>query len=141
MTTVAERYDMFVDGQKCQAKSGKVHEILNPATNEVIAEIPAAGEADVNLAVASAIAANQAGQWRAMGPAERGEVLLRAADIIESRAEELGDPMLDTGIQVMRGVLPLVDPVDVFNHLVDALRALRPHLARRIAKAEIAAKG
>jgi betaine-aldehyde dehydrogenase/aminobutyraldehyde dehydrogenase len=64
-------------------------EVLNPATGETIAEVPAASAADVDRAVAAAKKALP--DWLETTPAERAELLLKLAQIIEDNAEELAE--------------------------------------------------
>ena len=84
--TVAQR-KMFVDGEFVDALSGETMEVLNPATGEVIAEVPRAGEEDVDRAVAAAEAAWES--WREKTPKDRMELLLKLADVIDENAEEI----------------------------------------------------
>jgi betaine-aldehyde dehydrogenase/aminobutyraldehyde dehydrogenase len=84
--TVAQR-KMFVDGEFVDALSGETMEVLNPATGEVIAEVPRAGEEDVDRAVAAAETAWES--WREKTPKDRMELLLKLADLIDDNAEEL----------------------------------------------------
>ena len=84
--TVAQR-KMFVDGEFVDALSGETMEVLNPATGEVIAEVPRAGEEDVDRAVAAAEAAWET--WREKTPKDRMELLLKLADVIDENGEEL----------------------------------------------------
>ncbi|MFJ6389765.1 aldehyde dehydrogenase family protein [Streptomyces sp. NPDC091972] len=61
--------------------------VLNPATEEVVATVPAATAADVDAAVARAAKA-QAG-WAALAPADRARLLRRFADVVDAHVEEL----------------------------------------------------
>ncbi|MEU0027503.1 aldehyde dehydrogenase family protein [Streptomyces sp. NPDC006335] len=61
--------------------------VLNPATEEVVATVPAATAADVDAAVARATRA-QAG-WAALAPADRARLLRRFADVVDQHVEEL----------------------------------------------------
>ncbi|ARP69386.1 aldehyde dehydrogenase [Streptomyces pluripotens] len=61
--------------------------VLNPATEEVVATVPAAGAQDVDAAVARAVRA-QTG-WAALAPADRARQLRRFADVVDARIEEL----------------------------------------------------
>ena len=61
--------------------------VLNPATEEPIAELPEATPEDADRAVAAAKAAFPA--WRAVTPADRGRLLRRVATLVEENAEEL----------------------------------------------------
>jgi betaine-aldehyde dehydrogenase len=68
----------------------------NPATGEVLAELQAAGTAEVDEAVAAAARAQPA--WAALTGAERGRILRRAADLLRARNDELARlETLDTG--------------------------------------------
>ncbi|MES4892757.1 aldehyde dehydrogenase family protein [Streptomyces sp. NPDC096012] len=61
--------------------------VLNPATEEVVATVPAAGADDVDAAVVRAARA-QAG-WAALAPADRARLLRRYADTVDAHLEEL----------------------------------------------------
>jgi len=62
--------------------------VLNPATGEIIAEVPKGTEEDVDRAVAAARKAYDE-VWFDTTPAERSVMLLKLADVIESNGEEL----------------------------------------------------
>jgi betaine-aldehyde dehydrogenase len=62
-------------------------EVIEPATEQVMAELPRAGAAEVDAAVARAKAAFPA--WRAVAPPERGALLHGLADALDERLEEL----------------------------------------------------
>src|SRR6187397_3472307 len=87
MSVSVAQQKMFVDGEFVDALSGETMEVLNPATGEVIAEVPRAGEEDVDRAVAAAERAWEA--WRQKTPKDRMELLLGLADVIDDNAEEL----------------------------------------------------
>jgi phenylacetaldehyde dehydrogenase len=80
---------MLIGGEWVGASSGETIDVLNPATEERIATIAAAGPSEVDAAVAAASAAFAAGEWRALGPHRRSAVLWRVADLLEAHAEEL----------------------------------------------------
>ncbi len=61
--------------------------VLEPATEQVMAEVPRAGAEEVDAAVAAAKAAFPA--WRAVSPPDRAKLLHRLADQIESESEDL----------------------------------------------------
>ncbi|MEU6842406.1 aldehyde dehydrogenase family protein [Streptomyces sp. NPDC046716] len=62
-------------------------QVLNPATEEVVATVPAAGAEDVDRAVARAVVAQRA--WAAAAPADRARLLRRFADTVDGHLEEL----------------------------------------------------
>src|SRR3954466_12987219 len=82
-----DRYELFVGGAWRPPESGAYEPTINPATEEPIAEIAQAGEADVDAAVAAARAA--LGPWQRLRPLERGKYVFRIARLIQERAREL----------------------------------------------------
>jgi acyl-CoA reductase-like NAD-dependent aldehyde dehydrogenase len=64
---------------------------VNPATEEVIAEVEEAGPAEVDAAVQSSRAAFQNPEWRTMDPHRRAELLWKLADLIAERGSDLAD--------------------------------------------------
>jgi alpha-ketoglutaric semialdehyde dehydrogenase len=87
----------LIGGRWTAAADGEVLLRHNPAaTDEVVAETPALGRAEVVDAVAQA--AEAAVAWRRLGPLHRGRVLLDAAGILRARAEQLaGDIVREMG--------------------------------------------
>jgi betaine-aldehyde dehydrogenase len=79
----------FIGGKAVDPVEGGTEEVVNPATGEVIAEAPLSTKADVAAAVAAARAAF--GSWSTTPPGERARALLRMADLIEERADEIAD--------------------------------------------------
>ncbi|MER6915336.1 aldehyde dehydrogenase family protein [Streptomyces sp. NPDC000594] len=82
------RTDMLIGGE-WTAGSGTAFPTLNPATGEVIAEVPEATEADVDAAVRAADAAFTSPAWGGLLPAARARLLLRVADLLEEHADEM----------------------------------------------------
>ena len=94
MATVINRpdiktYQMFIGGRWVDAKSGDTYNVVDPATEEVIARVPRAGVADAEEAVRAAREAFDNGPWPRMKAVERAEILHKAADKIRERAAEL----------------------------------------------------
>ena len=87
---------LFIGGEFVDAADGGLIETLNPHDNSRLAEVAEARAADIDRAVAAASAAFPA--WRNMAAADRGKLLLRLADAIESHADALARiESLDTG--------------------------------------------
>ncbi len=80
---------LFIDGKWCQSASGKSFETVDPSTNEVICRVAEGDAADVELAVAAARRAFDSGPWSRMSASERGRLIYKLADLIESHQEEL----------------------------------------------------
>lgn len=82
------RQDLLIHGKRVAAASGRYFQTLNPATEAAIAEVAEADATDIDAAVKSARQAFQ-GEWGQMRAADRGQLLLRFADLIRQNAEEL----------------------------------------------------
>ena len=80
------KYDLFIGGKFVAPKSGKYFESINPATEEALAEIALANQADVDAAYQAAQKAF--GPWSRLPGAERGKYLYRIARLIQDRARE-----------------------------------------------------
>jgi betaine-aldehyde dehydrogenase len=85
--TKKKRVQNFVGGEYVEASDGHSYELINPATGEVFAEAPVSNGTDVDRAFEVADRAFET--WRDTTPAERQLALLRIADAIEERAEDL----------------------------------------------------
>lgn len=85
------RTELFIDGKWRQPASGDVVEVVCPSTEEVVATVPDAIDADVNLAVDAARRAFDAGPWRRATVAERVRVLGEALQTLESRIAEIAE--------------------------------------------------
>jgi betaine-aldehyde dehydrogenase len=77
----------FIGGEYVDAASDRTADIVNPATGAVVATAPVSGAEDVDRAYAAADRAF--GSWRETTPSERQLALLKIADAIEARADEL----------------------------------------------------
>lgn len=80
---------MLINGKHVDALSGKTFEVINPATEEAVAEVVEADAADVDLAVASARAAFESAAWANMTPHVRGKLLSDVADLVDKHADQL----------------------------------------------------
>lgn len=81
-------YRLWIDGKGVDSQGGGRMAILNPASEEVIAEVVDASRADVDRAVQAARTAFYDGRWSKSTPGERSRILLRLADLLEARAQE-----------------------------------------------------
>jgi 1-pyrroline dehydrogenase len=87
MSVAVSQHKNYIGGEWVDSAAGETMEVLNPATGEPIAEVPASTEEDANRAVEAAKAALP--EWLDSTPRERSEILLQLADVIEENAEEL----------------------------------------------------
>jgi acyl-CoA reductase-like NAD-dependent aldehyde dehydrogenase len=109
---------LFIAGRWRDAADGATFTVISPSTEKTIAEVAAAGEADVDAAVAAARAQFDGGAWSQLTPADRGRLLYRLADLIERdieilatlEAHDVGRPAFEPRM------VDLPHVVDVFRH-------------------------
>ncbi|QDT91599.1 aldehyde dehydrogenase family protein [Gimesia algae] len=88
-TPQVRQTQLLIDGKWVDAISGKTFATINPATEEVIAEVAEGDAADIDLAVKAARKAFESGPWSKMDARDRGRLIYRLADLIEENIEEL----------------------------------------------------
>jgi betaine-aldehyde dehydrogenase len=112
-----EKLSNFINGKSVESKSGKTSDLVNPSTGQVFATAPNSNAADVDMAMKAA--ADAFPIWRESTPSERQRALLKIADAIESRSEELvriesqntGKPI---GITTSEEMPPMLDQIRFF---------------------------
>ena len=80
---------LIIDGKFVNAADGQTFKTLDPRTGNVICEIASAGVADVELAVQAARRAFDNGPWPRMSGRERGLLMNKFADLLETHKDEL----------------------------------------------------
>ncbi len=83
------RTQAFIDGRYVEAASGETFDCISPIDGRVLAKVASTGPADVDAAVSSARAAFDKGSWSRLAPAKRKRTLLKFAELIRDRREEL----------------------------------------------------
>ena len=101
-----KKYGLFIGGQFVTPKSRKFFRTINPATEEVLAEVAEGGLADVDAAVRSAENAHRR-YWARLRPAERGKYIYRIARLLQEKSREFA--VLET----MNGGKPIKESRDV----------------------------
>lgn len=86
---MAWNYQLFIDGAWTQGEGSAAITVIDPATEDVIGEVPEATVGDAERAILAARKAFDEGPWPYMKPAERGAVLKRMADTLQARHDEL----------------------------------------------------
>jgi betaine-aldehyde dehydrogenase len=107
----------FVNGAHVDSADGRTSDVINPSTGEAYAQAPISSDVDVDRAYAAADAAFEG--WRDSTPSQRSLALLRIADAIEARADELvaaevencGKPI---GLTNSEEIPPMVDQIRFF---------------------------
>jgi aldehyde dehydrogenase (NAD+) len=81
-------HQLLIDGADRLSSDGALMDVVNPATEDVIAQVPSATDADVDLAVAGARAALN-GPWSQLSARERGRMLWALGDLLVQRVDEI----------------------------------------------------
>ncbi|NMR19912.1 aldehyde dehydrogenase family protein [Cellulomonas fimi] len=84
---IASSYGLFIDGEFTEPVDGSTFKTVNPATEEVLAEVSEAGQADIDRAVAAARRAHTE-VWGPMPGRERAKYLFRIARLLAERSRE-----------------------------------------------------
>ena len=126
MTEVMDKVQtlqQFINGQWVDAASGKTLDVINPANEEVIARVPASDAEDVDRAVEAADRAFES--WSQTTPQDRSLMLLKLADLLEARADELGRlESRNAGKPVGAAIDEISVCVDLFRFFAGAARVM-----------------
>jgi betaine-aldehyde dehydrogenase len=107
----------FIHGERVDAADGRTTDLVDPTTGEVFAQAALSGEADIDAAFQDS--ARAFAEWRNTTPSERQLALIRIADAIEARADELvavesqntGKPL---GLTASEEIPPMCDQIRFF---------------------------
>ena len=80
---------LIINGERVSASDGGTFGVVDPSTGEPLATVAKATASDVDRAVTTAQAALDSSAWGGILPAERGRIMLRIAQALRDRAEEL----------------------------------------------------
>jgi betaine-aldehyde dehydrogenase len=109
-------YQMLIDGKFVNSASGKTFQVFNPATEQAMATCPAADAKDVARAVDAAKKAFYGG-WRGTSAQERGRILLRLADRVRARRDELAQiETLNSGKPIVESEFDMDDSATCFEY-------------------------
>ncbi len=114
---VQDRDTLWIGGDWVPSDGGGTIEVISPHTEQVIATVPEASNADVDQAVVAARRALESGPWATMDPAGRGEILAdlnaalgaRAEDIAQTITAEMGSPIMFSHLGQVGATLMVAD--------------------------------
>jgi betaine-aldehyde dehydrogenase len=107
---------MLIGGEWVEATSRRTLEVRNPATDEVIAQVPDAGPEDVDAAVRAARRAFEEG-WRDVTAQARGRALFKIAEAIRARRSELAElETLNSGKPIVESEFDVDDAATCFEY-------------------------
>lgn len=113
----------YIGGAFVPSHSSESIDVMNPATDTVIASVPSGTSEDVDVAIAAALAAQKA--WGSTTPKERGDLLLQIADVIEANSAVLeAIESANTGKPAAVAEDDVASTVDTFRFMAGASRTL-----------------
>jgi acyl-CoA reductase-like NAD-dependent aldehyde dehydrogenase len=84
-----KHYKNYIGGEWVDATSGETFDVINPATEEVVATVPKGGREDAHKAIAAARGAFDSGEWTSLEPEERKRILLSVIERFTEAEDEL----------------------------------------------------
>ena len=115
--TTVRKYPMYINGEFVESRSGKYFSVIDPSTEEIIAEVPDADESDVNHAVAAARAAFDSGTWPQTTAQERGRILFRLAELVRKESAKLAElESRNTGKPIVEAEYDIADVATCFEY-------------------------
>ncbi len=81
-------YKLFINGKWVESPDGKLLDVWNPSTGEVMAKVQSASGDNVNAAIKAARDSFDSGIWSRIPPGDRSNLLLKVAGILEKRSDE-----------------------------------------------------
>ncbi len=107
----------FINGDWVSARAGGRRSIRCPATGELVAEIDESTAVDTEAAIGAARSAFDEGPWPRTSARERGELLLRVAELLQRDRDQLARmESLDTGKRLPESEIDIDDVTSVFRH-------------------------
>ena len=110
----SEKIAMLINGRWCQGSEGKSQPLLNPATEEIMADVPHASASDLDEALSSS--AQGFAVWRQITPLERQAIMEKAARLVEERIDEIAKTL------TMEMGKPLAEAKIELGFVIDVIR-------------------
>jgi succinate-semialdehyde dehydrogenase/glutarate-semialdehyde dehydrogenase len=106
--------EMLIDGKFTRGSSGKGEPVINPATEQMLAELPHAAQSDLEAAVAAAEKGFNA--WKAMSAYDRYRILRKGAEILRSRADAIATILtLEQGKIIAEAKIEVLTSADILD--------------------------
>ncbi len=113
-TATATRKRLYIDGQWCDADNGRTIDVINPATEEVLAAMAYGGRAEAHRAVEAAGRAMPA--WMKQTVWDRAKILKKIAELIRERADAIARTLtLEQGKPVPESKAEILHSADTFE--------------------------
>ncbi len=115
--STVRRYRMYINGEFVESAGKKYFPVIDPSTEEIMAEVPEANEEDVNRAVAAARAAFDSGAWPQTTAQDRGRILFRLAERIRKEAAKLAElESRNSGKPIVEAEYDIADAATCFEY-------------------------
>ncbi len=115
---------LYIGGSWVRARAGGTREIRCPADGSLVGTVDEASAADTEAAIAAAREAFDEGPWPHLPTAERADVLLKVADLLQrDKADIARMESLDTGKRLAEGEYDVDDVTSVFRHYGESARS------------------
>lgn len=106
--------ELYIDGEWISGGGRATEKVVNPATEEILGELPHSSRADLDLALRSSEEAFKL--WRHTSPLERGEILRKGASLLRERKEFIGRVLtLEEGKVLDQSIAEIVSCAETFE--------------------------
>ena len=110
-------HQLYINGEFVDALTAEQLDVIDPATLEVMARVPAGGSADIDRAVSAARTAFDSGPWKDTTAQDRGRVLFKLADIVRARAGDLAElEARNSGKPIVESEFDIADVATCFEY-------------------------
>jgi acyl-CoA reductase-like NAD-dependent aldehyde dehydrogenase len=111
-----EEYGLYLNGEWVPSSSGRTFQTINPATGETLASFSQGTREDAETAVE--VAAEARPMWRNFPAPKRGEILLRAAQLMRERKDQLGETVTrEMGKVIAEGKGDVQEAIDLLEYV------------------------
>lgn len=120
-----DKKKVYIDGAWVDGTSGKTLNVVNPANGEVFAQVEECSLEDVEKAIAAAKKSFYiTREWRDKDSQERGDIMLKIADLIEAKADEFAEiDALDNGKPLREAEGDVSDGIHAFRYYASLIKA------------------
>ncbi|MES2176791.1 MAG: aldehyde dehydrogenase family protein [Gemmatimonadota bacterium] len=109
--------EVYIDGRFVRAHGAGVTDVINPATQDVIARVPECDARDVNAAVVAARRAFDSAPWNVTTAQERGRILFRLAHVVREHAAHLAElETINNGKPIVEAEFDIADVATCFEY-------------------------
>src|SRR6202453_515302 len=115
--STVRKYRMYINGEFVESAGKKYFPVIDPSSEEIMAEVPEANEEDVNRAVAAARTAFDSGAWPQTTAQDRGRILFRLAERIRKEAAKQSElESRNSGKPIVEAEYDIADAATCFEY-------------------------